>query len=497
MKKLKKIIVGLCVCILIFGYTKYSRIFEWKTDKFINIVQDSNEFTRHLSSSLTSTDPINISSPSDWALYPFITGNGSVLNPYVIEYVEIHGTGVNIEGAGSNSHLNYSYNGIFINSGERFIIRNCLISDFSIGIQFSISANITQVTNVTIENCGLGIYNFFTHITVNISDCYISKCNWISTMGVFDLESHVKGGYGIWTRSYEEASIISNCLVEDCSVGIYISGTTNITQNELINCGFFLQRSMLVISLPYIHPDNNVNGKPFKLFWHEDNLVIRQSDADNYGQMIFLWCDNLQITRVSITEPCTVGLYIENFRINFAIGIESANGTELENVECRNQLIGMYLSGHVFDANKLTVDNCDVGFLLNTIRYSNFTKLSTPECEIPFFAVQQIRETTIQIVPETPFYFLDIALQSHGFRITSSSTFFDIGNETSYELQFQLNTTDLYHVTCLNPGVGPFIDFYLDIRNLVIPGFNLFILLGIMGISIVLFVRKYTRNKSP
>jgi hypothetical protein len=151
---------------------------------------------------------------------------------------------------------------------------------------------------------------------------------------------------------------------------------------------------------------------------------------------------------------------------------------------------------HVFDANKLTVDNCDVGFLLNTIRYSNFTKLSTPECEIPFFAVQQIRETTIQIVPETPFYFLDIAMQSHGFRITSSGTFFDVGNETSYELRFQLNTTDLYHVTCLNPGAGPFIDFYLDVRNLVIPGFNVFILLGIMGISIVLFVRKYTRNKS-
>ena len=98
------------------------------------IVQEEKGEQAPLTSAYTIVSPINISSASDWASYGFITGNGSENNPYVIENVEIQGTGVKTSEEYGPGHLNYKDFGIYINAAGNCTIRNCRISSISYGI---------------------------------------------------------------------------------------------------------------------------------------------------------------------------------------------------------------------------------------------------------------------------------------------------------------------------------------------------------------------------
>ncbi len=492
--------ISICMCILVSGFICFTSFVPSHSDTETIASKPVEPITKNIISSVGTLDqvePINISSPTDWALYPFITGNGSESNPYVIENVEIHGSGVKSYESNSIPTLNLTYNGIFIDSNESFIIKNSEILNFSVGIQFGFGVNITQVSNVTIDNCGLGIYSWIHQVTLNISECHISNCRWLSTSSAYDLERFQYGGYGIWARSTKEPSIIKNNLVENCTFGIYISGTTNITQNTLINCGFFVNMQMLVVSLPYIHDDNIVNGKPLKIFWYEDNLNIRQSDVDQYGQMLFIMCDNLNFARVSITEPCSVGLFVINIRMNPMIGIDSANGTKLTSVHCANQAVGMYLYGYAVQARGLSVENCEVGYLMVRMRLCELERVSVTNCDLPIFGYDQIVNTTIQLEPGTPFHYYDEAAQSHGVLVTEISTgvHFTVGNESSRELWFQLNETGKYAIVSLNLAHPGYLGFIIDVRNYVIPGYNNLIIIALVGISVVVVFYQIQKSK--
>jgi len=490
MRKIKNVVLYISICFLICGIPVYYSSFG--TDSIQNSEIEVTSNKKPVCSDLLyiAVDPINISSSDDWALYPFITGDGSDLYPYVIENVEIHGIGVKIEGSTEPPQLNLSYSGIYIDSNKSFIIRSSFITDFSVGIHLGFDVNISQVKNVIIQDCGLGIFNSWHFTTINISDCQISNCKWISELGATYLNYFMYGGYGIYTSSFAVPSIIQNCHVSNCSIGILISRSINITKNELINCGFFIEKSSIVISLPYVHDDNTVNGKPFKIFYYEDNLTIRQSDADIYGQMLFFSCDNLSISQVTITEPCSFGLYIENYRMNIEIGIESANGTHLENIVCENQLIGMVLTGIVFQANKLDVKNCEIGFGLANVRNSNFTRLLSTECDIPFYIIARITETTIETSPSMSFYMVDPLSRWEGLHVEYErpSKNFDI--EPSLSCTFQLDATGLYHITNRNEEI-PVVDLYVNITAPRIAGYDIWILISIVAIASILCIRKY------
>jgi len=212
-----------------------------------------------LTSDYTLVDRINISSPSDWGLYPFITGNGSDLDPYIIENIEIQGSGVKTIEESGHSRLNYSDIGIYINAEGNFTIRNCKISSISNGILLGIGVSTGythNINNVEINNCGIGIYNWFWNIAVNVSKCNISNCNWVTVIAPYDFEHPtVYGGYGIYI-SGGSGSIVECCRIQNCSIGLLASHTVSLISNQLINCGF-------LFDFAYISQISLVN----KIYW--------------------------------------------------------------------------------------------------------------------------------------------------------------------------------------------------------------------------------------
>jgi len=183
-------------------------------------------------------DPINISSWSDWALYHFITGNGTDLNPFIIENIEIIGNGIKTIESGNDTLLDTSYVGIFIDTNGSFIIRNSKISHTSIGIHLSVgvSSGDYPISDVEISDCSIGIYSRWTHVLVNISNCYIHDCNWVSIEAKLRINYFLDyGGIGIRGRSNTGAAI-ENCRIEHCSIVIMVVRVKEIHHNELINC---------------------------------------------------------------------------------------------------------------------------------------------------------------------------------------------------------------------------------------------------------------------
>jgi len=346
-------------------------------------------------------EPINISTGSDWANYSFITGNGSASNPYIIENVEIIGEGVQTIEYGNDTRLDISSVGIYINAGGSFIIRNCKISHLSIGIYLyiGVSPGFYPISNIEIADCSIGIYSKWHHVGTNISNCYIHDCNWVSITAKFDLDDFLDyGGIGIRVRNEGE---IINCRIEDCSVGMMAGQIKKIQNNKLINCGIIPDLIYLYVTDDY-DESNMVNGKPIGIFgsyWGDDNLVFTQNDALQYGQLIFALCDNLTLSNIYISEPCSIAIQL------FSLGDNQT--TYLNNIVCENQKLGMYIYGKNVIGNNLYVKNSDAGFYFVGIRNSTITKVMTDNIDVPIYALSPIENFAIEIEHSTDFYLID------------------------------------------------------------------------------------------
>jgi hypothetical protein len=157
----------------------------------------------------------------------------------------------------------------------------------------------------------------------------------------------------------------------------------------------------------------------------------------------------------------------------------------------------MYLYGYAFDSRKTSVDNCDVGYLMARMRLCELERVTVTNCDLPILGYNQIINTTLQLEPGTPFYYFDEMMLSHGVLVTelSSGDQFTVGNETSYELWFQLNETGKYAIFSLNIAQPGYLGFIIDVRNYIIPGYNYLIIIGVLGISIVLCYHQIQKTK--
>ncbi|MFX1420306.1 MAG: right-handed parallel beta-helix repeat-containing protein [Promethearchaeota archaeon] len=346
------------------------------------------------SNSYQLVDPINITTGSDWDLYPFITGNGSGANPYVIENIEIIGDGVRTIVSGDDTLLNTSDVGIFISTSASFIIRNCKISHKSIGIHlaFGFSSG-DNVSNVEISDCSIGIRSIW-YSDLNISNCYIHDCNWVSIKAKLTINDFMDyGGIGMWVRS--SGGIIENCRIEDCSMGM-MAGRVQVNRyNEFKNCGFVPDYLNMYITDYNI--TNTVNGKPIGIFWGIDNLVF--SNASLYGQLIFSSCDNLTLSDIHITQPCSIAIQL--------ISLGSSQTTYLKNIICENQELAIYINGQNVIGDNLYVKNCRAGFYLNSIKNSKFTKVMMDNTDVPIYTTSTINNFTIEIERLTKLYLFD------------------------------------------------------------------------------------------
>lgn len=347
-------------------------------------------------------DPINITTGSDWDLYPFITGNGSESNPYIIENIEIIGDGIKTMQSGNDTLLDTSSVGIYINAGGSFIIRNSKISHISIGIHLYvyIPPGNYSISDVEISDCSIGIYSKWPHVVVNISNCYIHDCNWVSIKAKLRINYYLDyGGVGIWVRS--SGGIIEDCRIEDCSIGM-IAGLVQVNRyNEFINCGFV--PDWIYMYVTDYDKTNTVNGKPIGIFvgyWGDNNLVFTQSNASLYGQLIFAACNNLTLNNIHITEPCSIGIQLYSSTFPDQKNI-------LNNIICENQKLGMYFMGGNILGDNLYAKNCEAGFYFESMENSEFTRIMTDNTDIPIYMTSQTENFTIEIEKSTKFYFVD------------------------------------------------------------------------------------------
>ncbi|MEJ2276301.1 MAG: hypothetical protein P8Y70_00920 [Candidatus Lokiarchaeota archaeon] len=390
-------------------------------------------------------NPINITSWEDWSRYPFIKGEGNSLNPFIIENLEIVGKGIKTIQSGNKTLLNYLYAGIYINTNGSFIIQNCKISNTSVGIHLSISVTpgIYQISEVEIRGCSMGIYSYWPHVTLNISNCYIHDCNWISKMPRIYQTNYLEcGGIGIWVRS--NAGIIEGCRIEDCSIGMMVEQVADIHNNELINCGIVLGNS-----IPDYDNTNTINGKPLGLFWGLDNLIFTQSNASQYGQLIFVSCANLSLSNIHITESSSIGIQVFSLSLN--------QTTHLNSIICENQKLAMYIIGKYVIGKNLYAKNCVEGFCFNNINNCKFTRMMTDNTYIPFYINTPINNVTVEIERSTNFYLVDniagygdkLLVESFDSSYNISMSYITELGTQGYNLQF--NDLKKYQVSLLIP----------------------------------------------
>lgn len=487
----RKFVIIFCIILFYVSLSSCSMYFEILNKSSIreNIYHVKEKTL--LSSDYTLVDRINISSPTDWGAYPFITGSGSDSDPYIIENIEIQGNGVKIVEESGHSRLNFSDRGIYINAEGNFTIRNCKISSISIGILLDIGVTTGythNINNVEINNCGIGICTWFWNIAVNVSKCNISNCNWVTVIAPYDFEYPiVYGGCGIYI-SGGIGSIVECCRIQNCSIGLLASHTVSLINNQLINCGFLFNFAYISqISLV----NNTVNGKPFGLFFNEDNLLISGSQASQYGQLIFVLCHNLHLSNIDITEPCSFGLLIDH-----------CDNAMLEDIVCENQKIGFSILHTEIKADNLYAKDCDTGFYLSEIYGSTLTKLLTENTDIPIYSYPPMLDCTIEIEKSTRFYIIDNYIGCDELQINSSISSFSVLKSFLPEFDnngflIEINDTQTYQIADTLPDI--WINFtiviFQEAQPSAIPGFPLVwfhsaILLGIIISSVYLRWKK-------
>ena len=196
-----------------------------------------------LSSDIEFDTPISISSniqfnttaqAEGWA------GNGTAINPYIIEKLYITASYSCIRISGTDVH---------------FIIRNCTF--VKSGTDSGIGVDIQNVSNGTIENCT------FANLWIGCITWFVSNCTW---------KSNLFGNLadGIWLNE------ATNCTIADNS---FMSGGISISGYGQSN---------------WIHEisGNMIGDRPIGYFEGLTSMII---DADDYGQIIVANCVDVDI----------------------------------------------------------------------------------------------------------------------------------------------------------------------------------------------------------
>jgi len=492
------------ICILFLAsYFSLSVAFNNTFDKSSNnenfIFQEERVKQTPSTSDYAIEGPINISSQSDWASYGFITGDGSELNPYVIENIEIQGDGVKTREQMGHDYLDYLDIGIYINAAGNCTIRNCKISSISFGIylDFGISTDDKHdIQGVEIDNCGMGIYVWGIggggYIKVNISRCDISNCHWVTVKVPEDLFTPLYGGFGMWVRA-DEGSIIELCHIRNCSIGVLSGPAASLISNQLINCGFLFDFNfILTYSLIF---NNTINGRPLGLFTVEENLILSGQEASQYGQLIFAGCHYLHLSNFKMNESCSFGLLLYY-----------CNHPVLQNIVCENQQIGFFIYSDYMTADNLDAKNCTVGFSFARLRSSILNRLSMENIDIPLCAYVPIVNASIRIEKSTRCYLIDYYnIDEIQINSSVSSIIIPRSNLSEFDIEgfmFELNETGTYHIYGFDPiHHTPIYDFTIIIfepsKPFPIPGFPLiwFYIAILLAISYLKYSIQYKNNK--
>ena len=191
---------------------------------------------------------ITINSNADFGAYD-IPGNGTITSPYVIDG-SIYGSD--------------SYKITISKTTVHVVIQNC---------SFIGSGEFSDV-GITLENIELG------SITITGNEFI---CN----------------NRGIIVKSYVELHITNNYFRDNVFAGVasYYAKNMHLINNEFYNAGFHIMSVISYVDTLTIE-NNTVNEKILGFFGNTDNITI--TNGEQYGQLIFIGCNNIYISDVNI-----------------------------------------------------------------------------------------------------------------------------------------------------------------------------------------------------
>ncbi len=345
--------VFLLIYLSIFGALIFSMVSG--DNNIINDLSLQEILPKSSQNGLQEVDPIFIESSSDWENYPFITGNGSETDPYIIENLYI-------EGLGDQFPMDYdSISGIRISYNAYIVIQNCTIVNFAFGIYYQGgNEDVKIIDSNTIRSCGIGIYiGPFTSNFI-ISNCIIEDCKKENLGFVYPVNNVIDScGFGIFIFYFQTYGRIEGCQIKDCDIGISISSPISLVDNHLVNCG---------ISVGYRRGElnfegNTVNNKTV-LYYFEVNSTIIDGNQEEIGQLLIFYCENITICNLDMTGQATLGLYLQN-----------CNNITIDHCRIADRLYGVSLRVSNSIIHDLLIENCTFGLFSSLIEDSNLTQI--------------------------------------------------------------------------------------------------------------------------
>jgi len=280
------------------------------------------------SSSLIDHDPISITKADDFEKMGF-EGNGTEINPYIIEDLSIHakfdGIGINIISTSvffviRNCEI-YSYDlksgtGVYFEKVVNGIVVDCNIHTLALGISMLKSEQCTIKTN-TLSKLGTGIY--------------LTQSLWVT----LDKNYLSESVYGMHLNKMDFSDLIANKL-DDCNYGILIENGVRIQvlSNEVTGSFFGVYFHNTVQSLS---ENNTVQYSQYGVYYaYSQDCTLSLSDLmrNRYG-ISLIEIDGGTISSNQIKYNTESGIHIKN----------SHDLTIRSNTVFYNTGVGLYFTG--------------------------------------------------------------------------------------------------------------------------------------------------------
>ncbi len=389
------------------------------------------------------------------------TGNGTYPDPYVIEDLVI-------DGGGSGSCI------LIENSTVYFKIENC-----------------------TVYNSG-GYY--YTEIGLSSNaGIKLSHAN-----NSYIIDNNCSGNwYGIRIEYSDNSTISGN--TDNDGILIFGSGNTTVSGNIMNDYGLGIYGSLEEVSSYDIDTTNLVNGKP--LYYYTNEVHLGPDNFTNAGQVILVNCNDSLVTNLNISDS-SIGISLHYCNHNNISGntansnrhgislFSSDYNTVSENIANNNVHDGIFLNRS--NNNTISVNtannNNEVGITLANSDYNTVSGSTVNYNNL--FGIVLGNSTNNNISGNTANYNFDagIHLSFSDYNTISGNT----ANYNRYGIRFYDSDSN---TISRNNLVGNDVCVYEDEASKsnvfenndcgeIIPGYNLFILLGILSAVVIILSNK-------
>jgi parallel beta-helix repeat protein len=448
------------------------------------------------------------------------TGSGTYSDPYVIEDLVI-------DGGGSGSCI------LIENSEVYFRIENCTLYNFGEGIRlWNVSNSLVFDNNFSSGIWGIYLLyyshnNTISGNTINCQEFGIRLLGYDNNIlgNIINVSQPLGYSYGIsisWGGSNN--NLISGNTVYLARVGIHIDEgynhiimnntinnselkglrlmrTNNITisENKMNDCGLSIECDpyasevdrLSQLNSHHIDTTNLVNGKP--LYYYVDIIGLGLADMTNAGQVILVDCTYSSISNLNTSFGSTgISLYYSN------------NNNITDNIASNNKLHGIYL--YECDYNLISGNTArnnifpetypePYGFYLsdsyyNTLYYNN---LINNEYQ-GFSGGSNTWNSPRKII----YTYNGINYTNHLGNYWDDYTGNDANNDGIGDTPY--STGEVIDNYPLMDSIENYIIIEMlepsEVSDGIIPGYNLFLLLGILSIGVIIISKRVKKSKN-